>query len=314
MIKDLLTMEGHVHDYFMVKSATRAINNNGSPYLSLVLQDVSGTIDAKMWQVTDDEVDLASPGNIIEIEGSVLTFKGHPQIKITDILSVSTGNIDKSKFVPNAPINFSLLEQELIKFINMIEDNELKNLVKTVIDERKECFLDYPAAVTVHHAYLHGLLFHSVTICKMALEVQKEYSFLQKDYLIAGALLHDIGKTVELQSDIAPGYTDEGNLLGHINIGCNIVSECGKKLHISNEKLNVILHMILSHHGSPEFGSPKIPMIAEAYVLHCLDDLDAKMECLRTTLESTSEGSFTNNIVWLGNTKFFKPHKLDDNK
>lgn len=312
MIKDLLGNEGPINSIFMVKQATRAVSNTGTPYLSLTLQDVSGTIDAKMWQVDDTDLEIAIAGALIRVNGVVGMYKGHPQLKINELEAVQENEVDMSKFIPVAPVGMDAMKKRLDEYIELIQDNELHNLTYKIIHDNYEKYTTYPAAVTVHHAYMGGLLFHSLSICAMAIKTQQQYSFLNKDYLIAGALLHDIGKTVELSGPKAASYTDEGNLLGHISIGAMIVYSVGKELKMSEEKLSVITHMILAHHGELEFGSPKVPATAEAYVLHSLDDLDAKMECLKGILSSSEEGSFTGKIVWMENANFFKPHKLDD--
>jgi 3'-5' exoribonuclease len=314
MIKDILTMEGPVDEIFMVKNATRAISNNGTPYLSLTLQDTSGTIDAKMWQIEDSDLDIAQIGRLVKVNGLVGVYKGHPQLKINDLSPVSEDSVDLSKFIPTAPVSVEAMEKRLWEFVDLIEDEELKKITTTILKDNWEAYTTYPAGVSVHHAYLGGLMFHSLSICAMAIKVADQYSFLSKDYLIAGSLLHDIGKTRELSGPKISTYTEGGNLLGHITLGADLVYEEGKKEGMDAEKLMVLTHMILAHHGEMELGSPKVPATAEAYVLHALDDLDAKMECLKTTYSTTEEGEFTGKITWMGNTSFYKPHSLKKNK
>lgn len=311
MIKDILGKEGNVNEIFMVKQVTEAVSNNGNHYLSLTLQDSSGTIDAKKWTIEAGDVEICSPGSLVRIQGMASIYRGHPQLKINEIDAVDKNQVDMSKYVPVAPISKQELEKTLDEYISMIQDKELHDLTTSIINTYKEEYLTYPAAVTVHHAYRSGLLFHSLSICKMAIHVQEQYSYLNRDYLIAGSLLHDIGKIKELSSDSTPTYTCEGNLLGHISIGAMIVYEAGSKMNIDKEKLDVLVHMILAHHGEYEFGSPKLPMTAEAYVLHSLDDLDAKMECLRLAYDKTQEGDFTGKIMWMENSSFYKPKKIN---
>ncbi len=311
MIKDYIKYEGPVMSaIFMIKSLSRAVSNNGNPYLSLVLQDVSGTLDAKKWTIDDEDIEIAQPGKLIRVDGQILIYKGHPQLKINYMEGVQDSEVDLSKYVPVAPVPLEDLKELFDSYLNQIEDLEIKTLTQNLIKENYTPYTTYPAAITVHHAYISGLLYHSLCICKSALEIQKDYPFLIKDYLIAGSLLHDIGKTRELNSAIASNYTEEGNLIGHITIGAMMVYEEGKKEKISEEKLTVLIHMILSHHGKPEFGSAKVPLTAEAYVLHVLDDLDAKMETLRNYWKNTEEGDFTSKIPWMENVSFFKPHSL----
>ena len=313
MIKDYLNYEGPVlSTVFMIKNLSRAVSANGNPYLSLTLQDVTGTLDAKKWSVDDADLDIAQPGKLIRVDGQILIYKGHPQLKINYMEGVNDNDVDLAKYVPVAPIELSTLKDQLQRYLEMISDQEIRKLTETLIQANFSSYTTYPAAISVHHAYISGLLYHSLCICKLALEVQKDYPFLIKDYLIAGSLLHDLGKTKELNSAIASNYTEEGNLLGHIHIGAMMVYEEGKKEHIDEEKLTVIIHMILAHHGKPEFGSAKVPLTAEAYVLHAIDDLDAKMETLKNFYKTTDEGDFTTKIPWMENASFFKPHRLKD--
>lgn len=307
MIKDLLNYEGPVNEIFRVKQATRALSNNGSPYLSLTLQDNTGTVEAKRWSIDDDDLRIASAGNLVHVTGRMQVYRGHPQRKINELEGVREGDADLEKFVPTAPTPISERKDELKKDIARIMDKELQALVVKVIKDRFDDYLSYPAAVTVHHAYLHGLLFHSLSICRRAISIQKNYPWLNLDYLISGSLLHDIGKTKELSGAMAASYTAEGNLLGHIALGARIVYSAGEERGMDKEKLDVLTHRILSHHGELEFGSPKVPMTAEAYVLHSLDDLDAKRECLKTAYEGTKEGSFTGKVLWMNNVAFYKP-------
>ncbi|MCI1735383.1 MAG: HD domain-containing protein [Bacilli bacterium] len=311
MIKDLLeNPDGPVNEIFMVKQQTKATSNNGSPYLSLTLQDASGTLEAKMWSIEDSDVTLSNAGSLIRVYGQMSVYKGHPQLKINSLDAVELSPEELAKYIPVAPVALDQLKKELADDIASIQDSQLKTLVETLIKANYEAYTTYPAAVTVHHAYLGGLLYHSLSICSMAKLVQAHYPTLSYDYLVAGSLLHDIGKTKELNGPRAVSYTEAGNLLGHITLGAMMVYEEGKKEGVDSERLDVLTHMILAHHGEPEYGSPKVPATAEAYVLHALDDLDAKMECLRGVYDTTEEGAFTAKIAWMENTAFYKPHKL----
>lgn len=307
MIKDFIGKETPVDGIFMVKQATEAISNSGSHYLSLTLQDASGTIDAKKWSIDDVDLEIATAGSLIRVIGLSSVYRNHPQLKINELDSIDKNSVDLSKYIAVAPMAKDEMEAKLKDYISQIKDSDLKKLTEKIVTDNYENYTTYPAAVTVHHSYLGGLLFHSLSICSMAIKVQEQYPYLNKDYLIAGSLLHDIGKTKELSSALTPNYTVEGNLVGHISLGAMMVYEAGNALKIDKEKLDVLVHMILAHHGEFEFGSPKLPATAEAYVLHNLDDLDAKMECLRLAYEKTEEGDFTGKIVWMKETNFYKP-------
>lgn len=312
MVKDLINYEGKVNEAFMVKSVTKGIASTGNAYFSFVLQDSSGSIDAKMFSNVDDlSPDMFPGGTIVMVEGTVAPFRGHSQIKITDISVVDEKQVDISKYIPDPPVKKEILLDKLTKAIDEIQDDEIKKLTQEVIKDNFDKYTTYPAAVSIHHAYYCGLLYHSLSIYSMAKKVVEEYPFLSKDYLIAGALLHDIGKTVEFSSAISPTYTVEGNLLGHINIGFSIVQKKGIELKINQEKLDVISHIILSHHGKPEFGSSKVPQIIEAYVIHILDDLDSKLNLIENNLQTTEESNFSAKILAFDNISFYKPSKLE---
>lgn len=307
MIKDILDYEGAINQIFMVKSASRAVSSNGSYYLNIVLQDITGTLDAKKWSIDEDDQAILVSGAIVRIEGILQQYKGHPQLKINDIEPVNENDIDLAKYIPTAPVPIEVLNKKLESYIDMITDADLKKITRSLIDENYKKYTTYPAAVSVHHAYLNGLIFHSISICSMAICACDQYPILNKNYLIAGSLLHDIGKTKELSGVRGSEYTLEGNLLGHISMGAMMVYNKGKELNLPSEKVDVLTHMILSHHGKLEYGSPKLPMTAEAYVLHVLDELDAKLEVLRVNLQGVSEGQFAGRVTWLDNTNFYKP-------
>lgn len=312
MIKDLIEAgECPVDSLFMVKQQTVAVSTNGSKYLSLTLQDNSGTLDGKMWSIGDSDIDITQAGNVIRVYGQMQNYKGHPQLRINEVDAASISEKELERFIPKAPCDLDALKKRLDEYISMIQDDGLRNLTSTLIHQNYDAYTRYPAAVTVHHAYYGGLMFHSMSICAMAIQVQKRYPYLSLDYLISASLLHDIGKIKELSGFMVVNYTLQGNLIGHISLGSMMIYEEGLKENLDEEKLTVLLHMVLSHHGEYEFGSPKKPMTREAYVLHVLDDLDAKMECLRACYDQTEEGSFTSRVLWMDNSIFYKPKDKD---
>lgn len=315
MIKDIIAYpEGPVDAIFMVKAATVATSNSGSPYLSLTLQDISGSIDAKMWSITDADIEICQPGTLVMIHAMASIYRGHPQLKVMDVTSVNTDTVDLSRFIPTAPKPQEEMVEEMNSYLSLIKDTEIKSLTESLIRKSYQDYISFPAAVTVHHAYLGGLLYHSLSICAMAIAIQKHYPELNLDYLVAGSLLHDLGKTKELSSSITASYTPEGKLIGHIVLGAMMIHEEAGKLSVNEEKKMVLIHMILAHHGEYEFGSPKLPATREALVLHSLDDLDAKMECLKNAYELTSEGDFTQKIQWMENGIYYKPFPTGDKK
>lgn len=175
------------------------------------------------------------------------------------------------------------------------------------MNKHQSAFLLYPAATKNHHEYVSGLAYHVVSMLDLAKAIADFYPSLDKDLLYAGVILHDLGKVIELSGPISTSYTVEGNLLGHISIMVNEIGEAAKELGISGEEVVILQHMVLSHHGKPEWGSPKMPMVKEAEILHHIDNIDAKMNMLDRALERVKPGEFTERIFALDNRSFYKP-------
>ena len=311
MIKDILNQEGPIQMTLLVKSATRGISSSGSPYLSITFQDKSGTIEARKWQIDESDEQLVTPGQVLTVEGVISTYKGHPQIRVDDLSPVDLKNINYEKLIPSAPIPIDEIKKEIYAYISKINDNEIKTLVEAVINKFEKDYFTFPAACSVHHAFLGGLAYHSLCICNDAYKLAENYSLLNPDYLIAGSLLHDIGKVLELSGYIATNYTLAGNLLGHLDLGSIVLYSEGKKLNMDEEKLLTLSHIIVSHHGKPEFGAIKTPITPEAYVIHSLDDVDAKLEILASAFSQTEAGEFTKKIPWMENIAFYKDKSKD---
>lgn len=305
-LKDIIDQGGPFDGPLLVKSCERGVASNSSAYLSLQLQDVTGLINAKKWSVEDGDMDIMIPGQVCRFEGSIFKYKGNPQLKIETVCKMEPGSFDPNDFYLSCPLSDDVVRDSARKVISLIQDEDLRLLTETVIKENEERYFTYPAAVTVHHAYRAGIVYHSLCIAKDALAICKNYPFLNQDYLLAGAMLHDIGKTKEMSGVLASNYTKEGNMLGHITMGAMIVEETGKRLNTPEDKLIIILHMILAHHGQPDFGSPVVPMTPEAYVLHVLDDMDAKLNILETSLKDVKIGDFSPRQTFVDGRPFLK--------
>ncbi|MFA6796678.1 MAG: HD domain-containing protein [Bacilli bacterium] len=305
-IKDIIETGGRFEGPLLVKTADKGIATNGVEYFNINFQDVTGTLNGKKWTVESGDSDLLKPGSIVNVTGNVFQYRGHPQLKVEDVFEASEDDYDPADFYLSCPIKDEELFKDLDDMIALIEDEDIKKLTKAIIDENKEKYMTYPAAVSVHHAYRCGIVYHSLCICKMALDVSKNYPQLNRDYLIAGSLIHDIGKTREMNGIVASSYTFEGNLLGHISIGTAIIMETGERIGTPKDKVTILAHMILSHHGKPEYGSAVIPQTPEAYVLHILDDLDSKMNILDNALSSVKVGNFSQRIPYMEGKAFLK--------
>ncbi len=312
LIKDL--MDGsQVFSQYLVSSCNKCVNTKGKNYLNLTLQDRTGEIPAKKWDVYPDDVAIFTPGNIVSVQGEVLSYNGALQMKIINGEQVDRSDMDVSRFVPDAPVSLEELKKKLVTYIESIENEDIKKITKYLIEKFKTRYFDYPAATRNHHNYLHGLLFHSLSMADDANALTKLYPMLDRDILIAGALLHDIGKTIEMSGPVATTYTTEGKLLGHISIMQAEIRMAAKELGMMNDndeesEIPMLLeHMVLSHHGQPDYGSPVYPMTLEAYALSMIDDFDAKMVMISKALENIAPGDFTPRIFSLNDTPLYSP-------
>lgn len=305
-IKDIIKTGGRFDGPLLVKTADKGIAANGVEYYNINFQDVTGTLNGKKWTVEKGDAELLQPGSIINVSGNVFQYRGHPQLKVEELFKADSQDYNPADFYLSCPIEDEKLFKRVDELIDMIEDDDIKNLTRAIIKENNDKYMTYPAAVSVHHAYRCGIVYHSICICNMALDVCKNYPQLNRDYLIAGSLIHDIGKTREMNGVMASSYTFEGNLLGHISIGASIVMETGEKINTPKDKVTILTHMVLSHHGKPEYGSAVIPQTPEAYVLHILDDLDSKMNILDNALSSVDVGDFSQRIPYLDGKAFLR--------
>lgn len=308
MIKDLIE-RGNASGIYLIKDVNKGITTNGLNYLSFVLQDKSGVIDAKKWDVTAEDINKSEKGKIVRIDGEVTKFKDKLQIRIADIYEVDPEDNDLSSLLMLGSIEFNALIEDFNYYKNSIKNDDCKAILDAVFKKYYSKFIDYPAAVRNHHEFYHGLLHHSVMMCKVAEQLSKLYD-CDYDLLISGCLLHDIGKVIEFSGYVAPSYTNEGNLLGHISIGMSIIKEISDELKITSEVPLLLEHMILSHHGKLEYGSPVVPLTREALLLSMIDDLDAKMMVLDKAFSDIEEGSYTERIFALDNASYYKHKKI----
>ncbi len=279
----------HIETELLLNNVTTGVSNAGAPYLSLSLQDKTGGIEAKKWDASENDVNACQIGTVIKITGDVIEYRGILQIKVSTIEKVDQGKIDYTKFCIPSPIP----QEELIRKLNIYLNS----------------FISYPAATKNHHEFASGLLYHTVSMCDIAEILTSYYDGVDRDILIAGIILHDIGKTIELSGPIATKYTLEGKLIGHISIMVSEIRNTSEKLNIHSEVPILLQHMILSHHGEKEFGSPVPPLTKEAFLLHVIDDLDAKMIMIDKAIATVDNGEFTQRIMALDGRAFYKPKK-----
>lgn len=308
MISDLKEFSGKIVEKFLVINATKGVTNVGAPYFNMTLQDASGQIEGRKWEVKDNDVEIFSPGNIVEITAEVVKYRTSLQLKVLTGRVLDQDEYNVIDFVSSAPVAKERLQKQLIHFIQEIGDIEIRNVVEDLIGgTRMTSFMIYPAASKNHHEYLSGLLHHTVGMLNAAEALLNVYPSLNKDYLYAGVILHDVGKLIELSSPIMPKYTVAGKLIGHISIVQAQIMEACQRLNISDETSIILQHLVLSHHGKKEFGSPVEPMIKEAEVLSMIDNLDARINMIDKALKDVEEGEFSQRIMSLDGRSFYKP-------
>ncbi|HUA21642.1 MAG TPA: HD domain-containing protein [Bryobacteraceae bacterium] len=270
------TLLVHVKDVRQKKS--------GEPYLSLLLGDRTGEMDAKMWDNVSDVVDTFERDDFVKVKGLLQIFQNRPQLTIHKMSKVLDSDVDFADYFPASQRDPLEMFAELRALVAGIGNPHLRGLLEAFLDDEPLArkYRTAPAAKHVHHAYLGGLLEHVLSVCRLCRLAAAHYNYVDLDLLLTGAILHDVGKVAELTYDRSFGYSTEGQLLGHIVIGLRLLHEKLQRFPEFPPKLRVLVeHLIVSHHGELEFGSPKVPLFPEAMLLHHLDNLDSKMECMR---------------------------------
>ena len=303
-IKDL--KEGdRVFDIYLCKHKQVAVTKNGKPYESVILQDKTGTIDAKVWEPNNPGIGDYDALDYIEVYGDVNSFQGALQVSVKRIRVCRADEYDAADFLPVSSKNIDGMYKELQELIQSIGNSYLKQLLEAFFIKDNAFITKFKmssAAKTVHHGFIGGLLEHTLNVTKLCDYYCKAYPILKRDLLLTAAMCHDIGKTGELSPFPENDYTDDGQLLGHIVMGSQMVAEKAAAIqNFPHVLLTQLQHCILAHHGKYEFGSPKLPALIEALALNYADDTDAKLETFKEILENNSDKS-----DWLGYNRLFE--------
>src|SRR6201987_1584868 len=306
---------------FVVVSRQGKPKKSGEPYLALTLGDRSGHLQAKMWDNVEDAIDACNQDDFIKVKGLINKYKNRFQLTIHKLRRLGESEVDFADYLPKTTKDIGAMWRTLTTFVSSFQNSHLKSLVQSfmVDPEIAAAYRNAPAAKTLHHAYIGGLLDHVVSLFRSCDLICRNYPQANRDLLLAGAFLHDIGKIHELSYSRSFSYTSRGQLLGHMIIELEMLQAKIAQMPNFPDKLKTLLeHMIISHHGEYEFGSPKLPMFPEALMLHYLDDLDSKMESMRAHFEREAENdsSWTTYNASLGRTllntaKFLKPEKAE---
>jgi len=282
--------------------------SNGKPFLTLIFQDKSGEIEAKLWDATDADEQIYQPETIVKINGDIQNYRGRMQLRIRQIKLVSQEeSVRLSDFIETAPLESEEMQAKINQYIFDMKNPNIQRITRHLVKKHQKAFFEYPAATKNHHEFVSGLAYHVVSMLDLAKAIAGLYPSLDTDLLYGGIILHDLGKVQELSGPISTTYTVEGNLLGHITIMVNEIGKAADELGIKGEEVMILQHLVLSHHGKAEWGSPKAPLIKEAEILHYIDNLDAKMNMLDRALERVKPGEFSERIFPLENRSFYKP-------
>lgn len=309
---------GMVEGFCLVKIAEVKTSSKGDSYLDMTLTDSSGEINAKLWNYNEAIHGEYEANEIIKVRGTISVYAGNDQLRIDRIRkSTPADNIDPSEFVPSAEFDADNMYNALYNIANEFTDENLRKIVTYLLEENKIALLYWPAAFKLHHAIRGGLLMHTLSIVRLCDSVCNIYPFVDRELLISGAILHDIAKLSEFEvtdTGIVSGYSIKGNLLGHLAEGAMVVRKASEKLGIPMETSMLLEHMILSHHGEPEFGAAVRPMFIEAELLSELDLMDARLYEMREALENVKENDFTGKLWALDNRKLFNHARTEIDK
>ncbi len=286
LVKDL-TADQSIAGFFLVHEKEVRNTNAGKPYLRMELGDRSGSIEARMWDQFETLAKDVNRDDFIKVQARVEIYRNKPQLSLQQFRLAKPEEIDLADFLPHTPFNVEEMFKQLLADAESIKNPWLKKLVSTVLCDPQIAarYRRAPAAKVMHHAYLGGLLEHVVGLCGLSKQVAAHYPELDVDLLLTAAILHDVGKLDELCYERSVSYTTEGQLLGHIVMELETVNNAIESIEGFPDKLKtVVQHILISHHGQYEFGSPKLPMIREALVFHYMDDMDSKMAAVRAAM------------------------------
>ncbi len=298
-----------IQGFFLIKEASSKVTSNNKDYMDFTLGDQTGEINAKLWECGKGDNEKFKQNELIKIRGLVQEWRGQKQLKINRIrLTNKNDNLNIKDFVQVAPQDEEEMYNTIIQYISNMKNEDIKNIVRTIVTKSKNKLKYYPAAKKNHHAIRSGLLFHIKTMLVIGEKLCEIYDHIDRDLLYGGIILHDICKTCEMDANdlgIVSDYTKEGKLLGHIIQGIKEIEVVAKEVNADCEAALLLQHMVLTHHYEPEFGSPKKPMIPEAELLHYIDIIDARMYDMKNVLEDVEEEGFSERIWSLDNRSLY---------
>lgn len=300
----------------LLKHADVRLTKTNKKYLALTFEDTSGQIRGNFWDASPEDIETFQSGVIVELDGKKELYQNTPQVKIISLRKVGENEgYDLSQFVKSAPLTIDAMKEEINQAVFEILNPTWNRIVRYLLQKYQDEFYAYPAAKALHHAMKGGLAFHTLSMVRLAQAIADLYPQLDKSLLISGAILHDLGKTIELSGAVGTEYTVTGNLIGHIVLVDEEIVKAATELKIdqTSEDFLLLRHMILAHHGLQEYGSPVRPQVMEAEVLHQIDEMDASLNMLTTALDKTEPGQYTDRLFALDNRRFYRPTLQKEN-
>ena len=309
---------GLVDGFCLIKSIDKKTSSKGDTYLDMTLSDSEGEINAKLWRYNEATHGEYGVNDLVKIRGLITQYNGADQLKVEKIRPVTPEDgVNVSDFVKSADYSGEQMFEELYRIADGFSDGDLKKIVTAVLDDNRLALLYWPAAFKLHHAVRGGLLLHTLSIVRLAEGVCKVYPFVDRELLISGAILHDIAKLSEFtvaDTGIATGYSVDGNLLGHLAMGAMVIDKYAEKLNINPKTATLLEHMVLSHHGEPEFGAAVRPMFIEAELLSELDLMDSRIYEMREAVSAAPAEDFSARVWAMDNRKLYNHTRTDLNK
>lgn len=311
-----INQNGLYEGFALITKSEKKVTAKGKDYLDLTLSDKDGEISAKYWDYNESVQGQFPAETLVKVRGTISQYNGADQFRVERIRKATDADdVNMADFVRSASYSGEYMYAQLSECVNGFSDADFKKLVSYMLEQNKEKLLYWPAAYRLHHALRGGLLMHTLSIVRLCEGVCKAYPFVNRDLLLSGAILHDIAKLSEFvvgDTGIASGYSVEGNLIGHLVMGARMVDEAAKALAIPAEKSMLLQHMVLSHHGEPDFGAAVRPLFLEAELLSELDLMDARVYQIHDATAPLQKGAFTNRMWALEDRKMYN-HGLSDN-
>ncbi len=281
---------------------------NDSPYLSLHLKDASGVVVARLWSATPDDITAWQTGKVYTVCGSVSTYRDSNQLKITSYQKTNSEHLNWNELIPTAPIDSEIAYANIQHVVTNFENHHYQKILLAMLEEYGDQLKVWPAAVRIHHAVRSGLLWHTVTMLKIAQQLLKIYADreIDGDLLLAGVILHDLGKVIEINSAVDNTFSEEGKLIGHISIMQAEINRIASTLDVDQKYSVLLQHMVIASHGKLEFGSPVAPRIIEAEILSLIDTLDAKVFIVNSALQKIALGKETPKLFAMDHRSFIR--------